>query len=40
VVHFTWPEITKVPAQVVSAIRAAFRRSTAAAERGAAQAAS
>lgn len=40
VVHFTWPEITKVPAQVVSAVRAAFRRSTAAAERGAAQAAS
>jgi len=26
VVHFTWPEITKVPGQVVSAIRAAFRR--------------
>jgi very-short-patch-repair endonuclease len=40
VVHFTWPEITRVPAQVVSAIRAAFRRSTAAAERGAARAAS
>lgn len=40
VVHFTWPEITKVPAQVVSAVRTAFRRSTAAADRGAAQAAS
>jgi predicted transcriptional regulator of viral defense system len=26
VVHFTWPEITRVPAQVVAAIRAAFRR--------------
>ena len=26
VVHFTWPEITKVPGQVVDAIRAAFRR--------------
>jgi len=26
VVHFTWPEITKVPRQVVDAIRAAFRR--------------
>jgi Protein of unknown function (DUF559) len=27
VVHFTWPEITRVPAQVVDAIRVAFRRS-------------
>ena len=26
VVHFTWPEITRVPAQVVDAIRTAFRR--------------
>ncbi len=26
VVHFTWAEITKVPGQVVGAIRAAFRR--------------
>jgi len=26
VVHFTWAEITRVPAQVVGAIRAAFRR--------------
>lgn len=26
VVHFTWPEITRVPAQVVTAVRAAFRR--------------
>jgi Protein of unknown function (DUF559) len=26
VVHFTWPEITKVPGQVVDTIRAAFRR--------------
>lgn len=26
VVHFTWPEITRVPAQVVAAIRTAFRR--------------
>jgi very-short-patch-repair endonuclease len=26
VVHFTWPEITRVPAQVVADIRAAFRR--------------
>lgn len=26
VVHFTWPEITRVPAQVTQAIRAAFRR--------------
>ncbi len=25
VVHFTWPELTRVPDQVVSAIRAAFR---------------
>ena len=25
VVHFTWPEITRVPAQVVDAIRTAFR---------------
>ena len=27
VVHFTWPEITRVPAQVVNAIQVAFRRS-------------
>lgn len=27
VVHFTWPEITRVPGQVVSAVRAAFRHS-------------
>jgi hypothetical protein len=27
VVHFTWPEITRVPAQVVDAIQLAFRRS-------------
>ncbi len=27
VVHFTWPEITRVPAQVVDAIQVAFRRS-------------
>ena len=33
VVHFTWPEITRVPGQVVDAIRAAFRRQEA--ERGA-----
>lgn len=26
VVHFTWPEITRVPGQVADAIRAAFRR--------------
>ena len=26
VVHFTWPEITRVPAQVVDSIRVAFRR--------------
>ena len=26
VVHFTWPEITRVPGQVVDAIRAAFRQ--------------
>lgn len=26
VVHFTWPEITRVPAQVVAAIRTAFRQ--------------
>ena len=26
VVHFTWPEITRVPAQVVNAIQVAFRR--------------
>ena len=26
VVHFTWPEITRVPGQVVAAIRTAFRR--------------
>ena len=26
VVHITWPEITRVPGQVVHAIRAAFRR--------------
>jgi hypothetical protein len=26
VVHFTWPEITRVPGQVVTAIRAAFRQ--------------
>lgn len=31
VVHFTWPEITRVPAQVAGAIRAAFRRGAAAA---------
>ena len=27
VVHFTWPAITRVPAQVVDPIRVAFRRS-------------
>ena len=27
VVHFTWPEITRVPAQVVDSIQVAFRRS-------------
>jgi very-short-patch-repair endonuclease len=27
VVHFTWPEITRAPAQVVDAIQLAFRRS-------------
>ena len=27
VVHFTWPEITRAPAQVVEAIQVAFRRS-------------
>jgi hypothetical protein len=27
VVHFTWPEITRVPAQVVDSIRVAFNRS-------------
>jgi very-short-patch-repair endonuclease len=26
VVHFTWPEITRSPAQVAASIRAAFRR--------------
>ena len=26
VVHFTWPEITRAPAQVVDAIQVAFRR--------------
>jgi predicted transcriptional regulator of viral defense system len=26
VVHFTWPEITRVPGQVVAAVHAAFRR--------------
>ncbi|MGI8447734.1 MAG: hypothetical protein ACR2MP_11260 [Streptosporangiaceae bacterium] len=26
VVHFTWPELTRVPAQVVDSIRLAFRR--------------
>lgn len=26
VVHFSWPEITRVPAQVVDSIRVAFRR--------------
>jgi hypothetical protein len=26
VVHFTWPEITRVPAQVVESLRVAFRR--------------
>ena len=26
VVHFTWPEITRVPAQVIDAIQVAFRR--------------
>jgi Protein of unknown function (DUF559) len=26
VVHFTWPEITRVPRQVVAEIRAAFQR--------------
>ena len=26
VVHFTWPEITRVPAQVIDAIQLAFRR--------------
>ncbi len=30
VVHFTWPQITRAPAQVVDAIRLAFRRSGAA----------
>jgi Protein of unknown function (DUF559) len=34
VVHFTWAEITRVPAQVVADIRTAFRRGSAAAERG------
>ncbi len=29
VVHFTWPEITRVPAQVAGAIRAALRRGAA-----------
>lgn len=37
VVHFTWPEITRVPAQVVAAIRTAFRQT---AERSAAEGAS
>jgi uncharacterized protein DUF559 len=37
VVHFTWPEITRVPAQVVAAIRTAFRQT---AERSAAERAS
>jgi very-short-patch-repair endonuclease len=27
VVHFTWPEITRVPAQVVDSIRVIFNRS-------------
>ncbi len=27
VVHFTWPEIIRVPAQVADAVQAAFRRS-------------
>jgi hypothetical protein len=26
VVHFTWDEITRVPAQVAASLRAAFRR--------------
>jgi predicted transcriptional regulator of viral defense system len=34
VVHFTWPEITRVPAQVVMAIRAAFRRQESGTRRG------
>jgi hypothetical protein len=29
VVHFTWPEITRAPAQVVDSIRLAFRLSAA-----------
>ena len=29
VVHFTWPEITRVPAQVVDSIQVAFTRSAA-----------
>jgi hypothetical protein len=29
VVHFSWPEITRAPAQVVDSIRLAFRRSAA-----------
>ena len=29
VVHFTWPEITRAPAQVVDAIQVAFRRGSA-----------
>jgi hypothetical protein len=29
VVHFTWPDITRAPAQVVDAIQVAFRRSAA-----------
>ena len=29
VVHFTWPQITRAPAQVVDEIRVAFRRSAA-----------
>jgi len=29
VVHFTWPQITRAPAQVIDAIQLAFRRSTA-----------
>jgi hypothetical protein len=33
VVHFTWAEITRVPAQVVMAIRAAFRRQESGARR-------
>ena len=34
VVHFTWPEITRVPGQVVGAIRAAFRRQESGTRRG------